>query len=77
MYKSTGVSTDGTEDDKIHCLKEVGEADDARESGKRYMASSTFLSLAAPPEVDDVDPFMDIEEDEEELEKNEVDLEDC
>ena len=65
------------EDDKIHCLKEGGMADDARESGKRYTANPTPLLLAAPPEADDVDPFADTEEDEEELEKNEVVLEDC
>ena len=70
MYKST----DGAEDDEIHCLKEGGVADDARESGKRYKANPTSLSLAAPPEADDVDHFADIEE---ELEKNERVLEDC
>ena len=75
--KSLGVSTDGTEDDEIHRLKEDGGADDARESGKRYTANPTSPLLAAPPEADDVDPFADLEEDEEELEKNEVDLEDC
>ena len=34
-------------------------------------------TLASAPEADDVDPFADIEEDEEELEENEVVLEDC
>ena len=34
-------------------------------------------TLASAPEADDVDPFTDIEEDEEELEENEVVLEDC
>ena len=57
--KSTGVSTDGTEDDEIHCLKEGGVADDTRESGKRYMANPTSLSLAVPSEADDVDPLPD------------------
>ena len=72
--KSTGVSTDGMEDDEIHCLKEGGVANDARESGIRHTANPTFLLLATPPEVDDVDPFADIEE---ELAKNEVVLKDC
>ena len=39
---------------------------------KRDMAT-----LTSAPEADDVDPFADIEEDEEELEENEVVLEDC
>ena len=41
--KSTGISTDGTKDDEIHCLKEGGAADDARESGKSYTANPTSL----------------------------------
>ena len=71
------VSTDGTEDDEIHCLKEGGVAADARETVKRETATLTLLPLAALPEADDLDPFADIEEDEEELEENEVVLEDC
>ena len=67
--KSTDVSTGGTEDDEIHCLKEGGMADDARETVKRDMATLTSLQLAALPEADDVqvDPFTDIEENKEEL----------
>ena len=72
--KSTGVGTKGTEYDEIHCLREVGEADDTGENGKRCTTNSTSLLLAAPPEVDDVNPFADIEW---ELEKNKVVLEDC
>ena len=79
VQKSTSVSTDGTAEDEIHCLKEGEMADDGRESGKKYTAypTSTSLSFAAPPEADDVDPFADKEEDEEELEKKEVVLENC
>ena len=62
------------EDDEIYCLKEGGVADDIRETVKRDTATLTSLPLAALPEVDDVDPFMDIEE---ELEEDEVILEDC
>ena len=55
-----------------------GVADDPRESGKRHTANpSTSLSFAILPEADDLDPFANTEEDEEELEKNEVVLEDC
>ena len=62
------------EDDEILCLKEDGVADDARESRKRHMANPTSLSLAVLLKADNVDPFVDIEE---ELEKIEVVLEDC
>ena len=67
-------STDGMEGDEIHCLKEGGIIDGARETVKRDATALTFLPLAASPEVDDVDPFVDIEEYEEELEKKEVSL---
>ena len=42
------------------------------------MHSQSYLSVAcrSAREADDVDPFADIEEDEEKLEKNEVVLED-
>ena len=65
--KSTDVSTNGTEDDKIHYLKEGGVAVDFRETAKRDTATLTSRWLAAPLEADDVDPFTDIEENEEEL----------
>ena len=39
---------------------------------KRYAST-----LASAPEADDVDPFVDIEEDEEKLEENKVVLDDC
>ena len=65
------TSTDGKEDDKIHCLKEGGVAADARKTVRRDTAT-----LASAPEADDIDPFADIEEDGEELEENEVVLED-
>ena len=42
--KSTGVSTDGTEDNEIHCLKEGGVTDDARETAKRDTGHS-YLSV--------------------------------
>ena len=63
--KSKDVSTDGTEDDEIHCLKKGGVADDARETAKRDTATLTSLSLwlATPLETDDVNPFADTEED--------------
>ena len=54
-------------------------ADGTRETVKRDMATLTCTSLpfAALLEVDDVDPFTNIEEDEQELEENEIILEDC
>ena len=44
MYKSTDVSTDGTEDGEIHWLTKGGVADDGRETMKRDTAT---LSLSA------------------------------
>ena len=51
-------------------------ADDARETVKGDTTTFTSLRLAAPPETDNVDPFANIEEDEEELEENKVVLKD-
>ena len=64
----------GTEDEEIHCLKEGGEAADARESIRRDTA---MLATATDTELQESDPFTDVEEDEDELEENELVLEDC
>ena len=75
--RGISVSTDGSEDDKIHYLKEGGVAADVRETVKRDTANLTSLPLTTSAEADNVDSFADIEEDEEELEENEVVLEHC
>ena len=68
------MNTDGTEDEEIHCLKEDGVAADARESIRRDTAT---LATATDTELEESDPFADVEEDEDELEENELVLEDC
>ena len=68
------VNTDRTEDEEIHCLKEGGVAADARESIRRDTAT---LATAMDTELEESDPFADVEEDEDELEENELVLEDC
>ena len=64
----------GMEDKEIHCLKEGGVAVDARESIQRDTAT---LAPAMDTELEETDPFADVEEDENELEENELVLEDC
>ena len=56
---------------EIHCLK-LGVAADAREVVRRDTAS-----LDTTTDTEDLDPFADLEEDEDELEQNEVVLGDC
>ena len=68
------MNTDGTENGEIHCLKEGGVAADARES---IWSDTTALATAMDSELDESDPFKDVEEDENELEENELVLEDC
>ena len=50
------------EDKEIHCLKEGGVAADARESIRRDTA--TLASTATDTELEESDPFADVEEDE-------------
>ena len=56
------------------CLKEGGVAADARESIRRDTAT---LATATDTELEESDPFADVEEYEDELEENELVLEDC
>ena len=51
-----------------------GVAADARESIRRDTAT---LATATDTELEESDPFADVEEDEDELEENELVLEDC
>ena len=64
----------GTEGEEIHCLKEGGVAADARESIQRDTATFT---TAMDTKLEDSDPFINVEEDEDELEEKELVLEDC
>ena len=65
------MHTDGTEDGKIHCLKEGGVAAYARKTTER----ETAALATATDSLEESDPFADVEEDEEELE--ELVLKDC
>ena len=73
-FRACGISVrvDGSEDEEIHCLKQGGVAADAREVVRRDTAS-----LDTTTDTEDLDPFADLEEDEDELEQNEVVLDDC
>ena len=64
----------GTEDEEIHCLKEGGVAADARESIQRDTAT---LASVTDTELEESDPFVDFEDDEDELDENKLVLEDC
>ena len=68
--RACGISEDG----EIHCLKEDGVAADTRESIWR---DTTALATATDSELDESDPFKDVEEDEDGLEENKLVLEDC
>ena len=59
----------GTEDEEIHCFKQGGVAADTRESIRRDTAT---LATATDTELEESDPFADVEEDEDELEENEL-----
>ena len=59
------------EDEEIHCLKEGGAAADNRESIQRDIA---VLTTATDTELEESDPFADVED---ELEENKLVLEDC
>ena len=67
------VSVDGSEDHKIHCLKDGSVAADARPA-----ISEATSELASKNEIssDIEDPFASADEDEGELEQNELVLED-
>jgi len=59
-YLLNSVDTNGTEDEEIHCLKEDGVAADTRESIQRDTAT---LATATDTELEELDPFTDVEED--------------
>ena len=78
-FEACGISvaTDGSEDDKVHCMKEGQVA-----AAARAMVAEKTAALFRPQDVDEVeasddDPFGDIEDDAEELENNEITIEDC
>ncbi len=74
------VSTDGTEDGEVHCMKEAEVAFPAREIVKEATAALLQPQQQDQDEDTEDDPFAglsDEEEDEDELECNEVVLEDC
>ena len=56
------------EDKEIHRLKRGGVAADTRESIQR---DTTTLATATDTELEESDPFADVEEDKDELEENE------
>ena len=62
------MNTDGTEDKEIHRLKRGGVAADTRESIRR---DTTMLATAMDTELEESDPFADVEEDKDELEEKE------
>jgi len=64
---------DGTHNWEIHCLKPGGVAADAHGA----INTETANLLAGVLEDDDEDPFVGLEEDEDELEENETVLDDC
>ena len=68
------VNTDGTEDKEIHRFKRGGVAADTRESIRR---DTTMLATAMDTELEESDPFADVEEDKDELEESDLVLEDC
>ena len=68
------LNTDGTEDEEMYCLNEGGVAADARELIRR---NTTMLATATECKLEESDPFVDVEDDENELEENELVLEDC
>ena len=58
-----------TEDEEIHCLQTPG-----RQSKGTLPCT---LATATDTELEESDPFTDVEEDEDELEENKLVLEDC
>ena len=70
-FKTCGISvrTDGSEDSEIHCLRSGVLPEEAADE----LAQQTAVLVAA--EDEDVDPFADLEDEEEELEMNEVVIE--
>ena len=73
-FRACGISidVDGANDSKIHCLKDGGVAAAARET-----LSSATARLLSGADEDDVDPFAELEEDEDELSENEIVMDDC
>ena len=65
------VSVDGTEDHKIHCIKDGEVAVAARE-----VIKTKTRTLHEQSDQSDVDPFAEMTEDEEELDNNELIVED-
>ena len=56
------MNTDGTEDEEINCLNADGVAADVRKLIRR---DNTTLATTMDSELEESDPFADVEEDEE------------
>ena len=74
QYKQTcgiSVGVDGGKDPFIHCLKQGGVAADA-------VANISWLTMEklAAPDMNDDDPFLTIDQDEDEKETNELTVKD-
>ena len=71
------VSTDGSEDGEIHCLKESGIAAAARPAIEQ--ATAALLAPRADGDESDSDLFADLddEDDDNELACNKIIIEDC
>lgn len=67
------MNTDGTEDEEINCLNADGVAADVRKLIRR---DNIMLATTMDSELEESDPFADVEEDEW-LEDNKLVLEDC
>ena len=74
-FRACGISVDidGVNDSEIHCLEDSGVAAAARET----VTSATARLLSGADEEDEEDPFVELEEDEDELSENEIVMEDC
>ena len=72
-FKASGISVevDGSEDSSIHCLKQGGVA-----AGVPSNISQLTAEMLAAPDVNDNDPFLSVDDDEDELETNELTVED-
>ena len=67
----------GTEDEEIHCLKEASKVEWLQTPGESIRRGTAMLATATDTKLEESDLFVDVEEDENELEENELVLEDC
>ena len=74
---SISVSTDGTKDSEIHCLKENGIAAPTWPAFKQVITA--LLALCADKDECDSNPFADLDgkENDDDLACNEIAVEDC